>query len=81
MLVRLTYISREYELTVPTSQFLPQDRVSAFALMDSKELLKETERAVGGEALLEMHAKLAKDRVDEKKLQQVSVFLGRLLVR
>ena len=55
------------------SQFLPQDRVSAFALMDSKELLKETERAVGGEELLEQHVRLTKDRVEEKKLQLVCV--------
>lgn len=39
--------------------------------MDSKELLKETERAVGGEELLEKHSRLTKDRVEEKKLQQV----------
>ncbi|XJO76391.1 hypothetical protein BDV3_006922 [Batrachochytrium dendrobatidis] len=36
-------------------QFLPQERVSGFAQLSSTELLKETERAVGGTQMVEWH--------------------------
>ncbi|KAG0363943.1 Structural maintenance of chromosomes protein 5, partial [Gamsiella multidivaricata] len=39
-------------------QFLPQDRVSEFAQMSPQELLKETQRAVGGEEMLTDHQRL-----------------------
>ncbi|KAF9987172.1 Structural maintenance of chromosomes protein 5 [Modicella reniformis] len=39
-------------------QFLPQDRVSEFAQMTPQELLKETQRAVGGEGMLQDHQKM-----------------------
>eukprot|EP00941_MAST-03F_sp_MAST-3F-sp1_P000068 g68.t1 len=39
-------------------QFLPQDRVSAFANMSPQQMLKETELAVGGEALKKDHTDL-----------------------
>ncbi|ORZ06802.1 P-loop containing nucleoside triphosphate hydrolase protein [Lobosporangium transversale] len=39
-------------------QFLPQDRVSEFAQMTPQELLKETQRAVGGEESLQAHQKM-----------------------
>ncbi|KAG0205803.1 Structural maintenance of chromosomes protein 5 [Mortierella sp. GBA30] len=39
-------------------QFLPQDRVSEFAQMTPQELLKETQRAVGGEEMLNAHQKM-----------------------
>lgn len=49
-------------------QFLPQDRVSSFAEMDPKELLKETELAIN-EQLHQQHdelIKLKKDEVDSR---------------
>ncbi|KAG0236867.1 Structural maintenance of chromosomes protein 5 [Actinomortierella wolfii] len=39
-------------------QFLPQDRVSEFAQLSSQELLRETQRAVGGEEMVAVHQKL-----------------------
>ncbi|KAG0361235.1 Structural maintenance of chromosomes protein 5 [Podila minutissima] len=39
-------------------QFLPQDRVSEFAQMTPQELLRETQRAVGGDELLKNHDKM-----------------------
>ncbi|KAI8597990.1 P-loop containing nucleoside triphosphate hydrolase protein [Dissophora ornata] len=39
-------------------QFLPQDRVSEFAQMTPQELLKETQRAVGGDELIHAHQKM-----------------------
>ncbi|KAF9972521.1 Structural maintenance of chromosomes protein 5 [Actinomortierella ambigua] len=39
-------------------QFLPQDRVSEFAQLTSQELLRETQRAVGGDEMVATHEKL-----------------------
>ncbi|KAF9183789.1 Structural maintenance of chromosomes protein 5 [Haplosporangium sp. Z 767] len=39
-------------------QFLPQDRVAEFAQMTPQELLRETQRAVGGEDMLNAHNKM-----------------------
>ncbi|KAG0036191.1 Structural maintenance of chromosomes protein 5 [Podila clonocystis] len=39
-------------------QFLPQDRVSEFAQMTPQELLRETQRAVGGDEMLKNHDKM-----------------------
>ncbi|KAF9904767.1 Structural maintenance of chromosomes protein 5 [Linnemannia zychae] len=39
-------------------QFLPQDRVAEFAQMSPQELLKETQRAIGGEEMLNAHQKM-----------------------
>ncbi|KAF9428893.1 Structural maintenance of chromosomes protein 5 [Podila epigama] len=39
-------------------QFLPQDRVSEFAQMTPQELLRETQRAVGGDEMLKSHEKM-----------------------
>lgn len=39
-------------------QFLPQDRVCSFAQLSPPELLQETEKAVGGDGMLEKHLKL-----------------------
>ncbi|KAG0286881.1 Structural maintenance of chromosomes protein 5 [Dissophora globulifera] len=39
-------------------QFLPQDRVSEFAQMTPQELLRETQRAVGGDEMLQAHLKM-----------------------
>ncbi len=55
-------------------QFLPQDRVSAFANMNPQELLKETERAAGGSELIQQHEQLIKVRGSEKRLLQVCFF-------
>lgn len=49
-------------------QFLPQDRVCAFAQLSQPELLQETEKAVGGEGMLEEHMKL----IELKKAQMGS---------
>ncbi|KAI8346052.1 hypothetical protein B0O80DRAFT_407246 [Mortierella sp. GBAus27b] len=47
-------------------QFLPQDRVSEFAQMTPQELLKETQRAVGGEEMLQDHQKMIELWKDHK---------------
>ncbi|KAG0258653.1 Structural maintenance of chromosomes protein 5 [Actinomortierella ambigua] len=39
-------------------QFLPQDRVSEFAQLSPQELLRETQRAVGGDEMVATHEKL-----------------------
>jgi len=43
-------------------QFLPQDKVVAFASMDSKTLLIETEKALGGEDMYKKHMKLVEQK-------------------
>jgi len=48
-------------------QFLPQDKVSSFAAMNSIQLLKETERAVGQDELVELHEKLAELKKQKTK--------------
>ncbi|KAJ3220561.1 Structural maintenance of chromosomes protein 5 [Clydaea vesicula] len=47
-------------------QFLPQDKVSQFAQMNSQELLKETERAAGGFELLEQHQNIIRLRSKQR---------------
>mmetsp|Transcript_1166 Transcript_1166/g.3084 ORF Transcript_1166/g.3084 Transcript_1166/m.3084 type:complete len:1077 (+) Transcript_1166:108-3338(+) len=50
-------------------QFLPQDRVSAFALMDERALLVETEKAVGqDEKLHETHQQLIEIQKEHEEL-------------
>jgi hypothetical protein len=39
-------------------QFLPQDKVASFAAMNSTTLLRETERAVGGQEMVDLHDQL-----------------------
>ncbi|KAJ1861521.1 Structural maintenance of chromosomes protein 5 [Coemansia sp. RSA 989] len=57
-------------------QFLPQDRVVEFSKMSPQELLKETQKAVGREDLLQMQLELAEYRLKERQtmdeLQRVS---------
>ncbi|KAF9922433.1 Structural maintenance of chromosomes protein 5 [Linnemannia zychae] len=53
-------------------QFLPQDRVSEFAQMSPQELLKETQRAIGGEEMLNAHQKLS-ELWNEHKIATASV--------
>ncbi|KAJ3240298.1 Structural maintenance of chromosomes protein 5 [Chytriomyces hyalinus] len=52
-------------------QFLPQDKVASFAKMKPDELLRETERAVGGDELLPMHDKLIADGKELKAVEEV----------
>ncbi|KAJ2709657.1 Structural maintenance of chromosomes protein 5, partial [Coemansia spiralis] len=49
-------------------QFLPQDRVVEFSKMSPQELLRETQRAVGRQDLLELQLELAKQRQEETRL-------------
>ena len=49
-------------------QFLPQDMVAEFAKMTPHDLLKSTERAVGGEEMLELHKELIKLKNDHKSV-------------
>ena len=51
-------------------QFLPQDKVCSFAAMSAPELLRETEKAVGSEDLLQKHDELIRLRNDSKILQR-----------
>lgn len=53
--------------TLRESQFLPQDKVSAFAQLNPSELLRETERAAGGDKLLKVHDDLIAFRRQERK--------------
>lgn len=39
-------------------QFLPQDKVAQFAGMNEYALLRETEKAIGGQAMIDQHEKL-----------------------
>jgi len=52
-------------------QFLPQDRVVAFAQLKPTELLLETEKAIGDAELLKMHNELINHRNDIKGLETV----------
>lgn len=45
--------------------------MSSFAAMNPSELLKETEKAVGTDNMLEHHEALIKYRKDEKELERV----------
>ena len=49
-------------------QFLAQDRVKEFAKMSAVQLLEETERAVGGERMLELHQTLKSSQEEQKVL-------------
>ncbi|KAJ2728023.1 Structural maintenance of chromosomes protein 5 [Coemansia sp. D1744] len=48
-------------------QFLPQDRVVEFSKMSPQELLKETQKAVGREDLLQLQVELAEHRLKERQ--------------
>lgn len=55
----ITDLTRRLNIQVDNlCQFLPQDKVASFSSMDSIQLLKETEKAVGGNQLLELHNRL-----------------------
>jgi chromosome segregation ATPase len=51
-------------------QFLPQDKVASFAALDARDLLKETEHAVGGESLVAKHTQLIELRNELKHRAQ-----------
>lgn len=51
-------------------QFLPQDKVASFAAMNSTTLLRETERAVGGQEMVDMHDQLVDLKKEETSLSQ-----------
>ncbi|KAF2839956.1 putative ABC/SMC5 protein [Patellaria atrata CBS 101060] len=50
-------------------QFLPQDRVVAFAQQTPVELLEATQRAAAPEHMVQWHEELKKLRTDQKKMQ------------
>ena len=50
-------------------QFLPQDRVVAFAQMSPCELLLETEKAFGARELFEQHTQLMENKAGMKELE------------
>ncbi|KAG0284822.1 hypothetical protein BGZ98_005780, partial [Dissophora globulifera] len=52
-------------------QFLPQDRVSEFAQMTPQELLRETQRAVGGDEMLQAHLKMIELWDEHKTISKV----------
>jgi structural maintenance of chromosomes protein 5 len=52
-------------------QFLPQDKVFEFSKLDSVQLLRETQRAVAGEELVDMQKDLIALREDDRQTAQV----------
>lgn len=60
---------RQFDIQVNNlTQFLPQDRVSQFAALSPTDLLRETEKAVGQDALLAAHEKLVTLIKEEREL-------------
>jgi hypothetical protein len=55
------------------SQFLPQERVSAIAVMNDMELLKEVEKAAGNETMLADHEQLIS--IETKTIEKQKVRL------
>jgi structural maintenance of chromosomes protein 5 len=51
-------------------QFLPQEKVSEFARLNSEELLENTEKAVGGIELYEKHNELKNQREKSREFEQ-----------
>jgi hypothetical protein len=60
------------------SSFLPQDKVSEFAQMNSCQLLRETQRAAGDERLTEWHDTLIAAGKELKVIQDVRILLSSL---
>lgn len=52
-------------------QFLPQDKVASFAALTPQQVLRETEKAVGSERMLEWHDRLSESKDEEKNLKAV----------
>jgi structural maintenance of chromosomes protein 5 len=57
------------------SQFLPQDKVASFAQLSPTELLKETQRAVGGVEMVNHWQNICNKRKQEREIQDVSLEL------
>lgn len=60
------------------AQFLPQDKVSSFARLKPTELLRETEKAIGGGELLKLHEDLIASKIQLNEDMQaglVTMFL------
>ena len=66
-------------------QFLPQDMVAEFAKMTPSQLLESTERAVGGQSLVDLHGELISLKSEHKSIltSQVSKeeYLDKLMKR
>lgn len=66
-------------------QFLPQDMVAEFAKMTPSQLLESTERAVGGQSLVELHEQLINLKSDHKSVLTSQVtkeeYLDKLMKR
>jgi len=54
-----------------SSQFLPQDKVASFALLSPSELLYETQRAAGGQDMIDNWIYLKERRNEERTLEIV----------
>lgn len=63
------------------AQFLPQDRVVAFAQMKPGELLRESERAMGDAHLSTLHGELITESRALADLQRVRMLAHRTLSR
>lgn len=55
-------------------QFLPQDKVVEFAKLKPKELLEETEKAIGDSSLYQKHVDLIQKRNQLKQVETASRF-------
>lgn len=72
---------REWNIQVDNlCQFLPQDRVASFAALSPQQILRETEKAVGSEATLQMHDQLILLHQKEKSFESVKPFLKRSVI-
>lgn len=60
-----------YLILTKISQFLPQDKVASFAQLSATDLLKETQRAVGGAEMVNHWQNLCNKRKEERDLQAV----------
>ncbi|CAG9462259.1 unnamed protein product [Pedinophyceae sp. YPF-701] len=60
-------------------QFLPQDKVAAFSNLTPRELLLQTERALGDSHLYDLHQKLITLRKEEQQVSGQLVLYGKRL--
>ncbi|KAH8684630.1 P-loop containing nucleoside triphosphate hydrolase protein [Tricladium varicosporioides] len=65
-------VTRRYNIQVDNlCQFLPQDKVSAFAALSPVELLLQTQRAAAPELMLQQHEKLKELSKGQKALEAI----------
>lgn len=65
-------VTRRYNIQVDNlCQFLPQDKVSAFAALSPVELLLQTQRAAAPELMLQQHEKLKELSKSQKALEAI----------